>query len=205
MKKEFTPFEPRITPDMDQKQVENIKYRFKMAKRKVGRPPKYETAEEMQEIIDDYFLQCVYENQVPTVGMLAQRLGMDRKSLDRYKKRDKFSRTVKEARQRISDYKEDALINNPGKVTGLIFDMKNNEGYTDKDIHDIKEAKEKLKQQKIVTKHLEDKYESERRWKETRADVQEAKASEINGKQNVNSKQDVIINIPSVEDLLNEE
>jgi hypothetical protein len=120
----------------------------------VARPPKYETPEEMERIIDLYFLACK-SNQtedtsplgelsdeemelinsfgnpvVPTVSGLAFALGMSRQALLDYQKKDEFLDTVKRAKQRIELEVEQRLFGN--SVTGVIFNLKNNFGWKDK-------------------------------------------------------------------------
>ena len=118
-----------------------------------GRPPKYETPEEMQRIIDLYFLACrvhqtgdvalmsdcseddlliinYIDDYVPTVSGLAYTLGMTTEALRNYEAKDQFLVTVKRAKQRIEKHLEQRLDgNNP---TGTIFNLKNNFGWKDK-------------------------------------------------------------------------
>lgn len=117
-----------------------------------GRPPKYETPEQMQEVIDLYFLimrvretgdldlimDCSdeehevmrnIEGSSATVSGLAYTLGMTRQGLCEYAAKDQFSDTVKKAKQRIEMYIEQRL-NNPA-CTGAIFNLKNNFGWKD--------------------------------------------------------------------------
>lgn len=117
----------------------------------VGRPPKYNTPEEMQEIIDLYFDVCKaneteYQFEIPekhlslvsswggpvipTVAGLSLALGMSRQALLDYEKKDEFLDTVKRAKQRIEAYIEQRLFGN--NVTGVIFNLKNNFGWRDK-------------------------------------------------------------------------
>ena len=108
----------------------------------MARPTKYNSAEEMQEIIDQYFSQdggaWVYlggENKgnksfCPTVEGLALALDMDRRSLLNYEKKDEFFPTIKRAKQTIAATLEQRLYGNT--VTGIIFNLKNNFGWKDK-------------------------------------------------------------------------
>jgi len=118
-----------------------------------GRPPKYNTAAEMQELIDLYFLACkahqsddeeilkeLTEDQlliikgmecvVPTVSGLAYTLNMSRQALCDYEKKDEFLDTIKRAKLRIEISLEQRLAGN--NVTGSIFNLKNNFGWKDK-------------------------------------------------------------------------
>jgi hypothetical protein len=119
----------------------------------VGRPVKYETKEEMQRIIDLYFLACKVrqsednglleglaiedleiikdiEGNIPTVAGLAYALNMTRETIRCYGEKDEFSDTIKRAKQRIEISLEQRLAGN--NVTGAIFNLKNNFGWKDK-------------------------------------------------------------------------
>lgn len=89
-----------------------------------GRPPIFETPEQMQDVIDSYFHEC-QENQRPLlITGLAYHLGMTRQSLCNYEKRDQFFDTIKRAKLRVEMSLEEAL-HNPA-CTGTIFNLKNN-------------------------------------------------------------------------------
>lgn len=118
-----------------------------------GRPPKYTDPEEMQIIIDVYFLACranrtdspeLFDDlseeyaQIakgiddihPTVSGLAYILDMSRQALCDYEKKDEFLDTIKKAKLRIEKYLEVRLYGTA--VTGTIFNLKNNFGWKDK-------------------------------------------------------------------------
>lgn len=118
-----------------------------------GRPPKYNTPEEMQRIIDLYFMACrahqteqtekldsldEEEKQIvddiedffPTVSGLAYTLGMSTEALRNYGEKDDFLATVKRAKQRVEMSLEQRLAGQA--VTGSIFSLKNNFGWKDK-------------------------------------------------------------------------
>lgn len=102
-----------------------------------GRPPKYKTAKQMQDVIDDYFLTDAYIDMgdgqkiyAPTVSGLAYRLGMSTEALRKYEDKDAFVVTVKRAKQRIEIALEQRLHGQA--VTGTIFNLKNNFGWKDK-------------------------------------------------------------------------
>ena len=106
-----------------------------------GRPRLYESVEEMQEVIDDYFDNHAYIDMgdakifAPTVEGLAYHLGMTRETLNQYKGKPEFSDAIKRARQRIGIALEQRLYGN--NVTGIIFNLKNNFGWKDKTEQDI--------------------------------------------------------------------
>lgn len=106
---------------------------------KTGRPPKYETEDELQEAIDDYFNngvtkrkvtvgrannRMVIEVPVPTITGLVLHLGFEsRQSFYDLEKQDKFSYTVKRARTFIEKEYEEQLQTTGS--TGAIFALKN--------------------------------------------------------------------------------
>ena len=93
-----------------------------------GRPPKYNTPEEMQAAIDAYF----DEEEIPTVTGLALALGFDSRNALLYYESDKpeFLGTIKKAKLRIEAHLERQLYRG-SSVTGLIFNLKNNFGWKD--------------------------------------------------------------------------
>mgnify|MGYP000391426276 CR=1 FL=1 len=110
-----------------------------------GRRPKFETAEEMQKLIDDYFDSCFVEAQTDdgktyqkqirpfTVTGLAYHLGMTRQGLLDYQaKNKKFNDTITHAKTRIEMYAEEQLFRNQGKTNGVQFNLKNNFNWKDK-------------------------------------------------------------------------
>lgn len=121
---------------------------------KYGRPRKYETPEQMQEIIEDYFRECEETGEVPTITGLAFKLDMSRKSLLDYENpdsrgclknvdpemRDRFSHTIKRAKAFIHSRYEQALFHK-NSVTGAIFTLKNNCGWVDR-VEQVVESKE---------------------------------------------------------------
>lgn len=96
-----------------------------------GRPPKYKTKEEMQEKINKYFEQCDECNEPYTVTGLGMALDMSRQDLINYSNKDEFFDTIKKAKLRVENYLEKRLIND-SSTTGIIFNLKNNYGWKDK-------------------------------------------------------------------------
>ncbi len=102
-----------------------------------GRPPLYETVEEMQTIIDEYMVSVTYQHPDtgqmicrPTMSGMAIALDMDRRSLLNYSKKDEFFPTIKKARAKVENALEQHLYGN--SVTGAIFNLKNNFDWRDK-------------------------------------------------------------------------
>jgi hypothetical protein len=113
---------------------------------KTGRPRKFDTKEQLQVKIDEYFdVKCkdealkdpatgetLYDKQgrpcvkynPPTMDGMALYVGFsDRSSLYEYEKEEEFSDTIKRARARIADYAQSQLF--VGNSTGAIFWLKN--------------------------------------------------------------------------------
>jgi hypothetical protein len=99
----------------------------------IGRPPKWDNAEEFEQRVNEYFADCD-EKAIPyTVPGLALFLGFeDRHALLEYKGKKAFSATVKKARTRIETQRVGKLVEGKCNPAGLIFDLKNNFGYHDK-------------------------------------------------------------------------
>lgn len=96
-----------------------------------GRPKKYTEAELMQEKINKYFKECDNKNEPYTVTGLCLALDMTRETLREYLKNEQFSDTIKKAKLKVENYLERHLITD-SSTTGIIFNLKNNFGWTDK-------------------------------------------------------------------------
>jgi hypothetical protein len=90
-----------------------------------GRPLKYETPEELEQAIEDWFQSFEGKKGLyPTMSGLAYHLGFsDRQSLYDYKGRDAFSCTIKRALLRLESLHENNLFGTTS--TGSIFWLKN--------------------------------------------------------------------------------
>lgn len=108
---------------------------------KGGRPEKFSDEKALKEAVEDYFENHAYIEQggdrvyAPTVTGLAYHLGICRDTLNRYSKDDRFSDTLKKAKQRVGIALEQRLFGN--NVTGVIFNLKNNFGWKDKSEQEI--------------------------------------------------------------------
>jgi hypothetical protein len=103
-----------------------------------GRPPAFESPEELQSQIDLYFKSLQYidpELGIPmmrpaTITGLALALGFcSRQSMYDYEKKEKFTYTIKNARLRVENSYEEHLFTK--SATGAIFGLKNM-GWSDK-------------------------------------------------------------------------
>lgn len=123
-------------------------------KRPVGRPPKFESAEQMQELIDAYFKECdgkplLDENGTPmrnkygkiikddrrpyTITGLALALGFNsRQALLNYEGKEEFNDTIRRAKARVERYAEERLYDKDG-ANGAKFSLTNNfKGWSEK-------------------------------------------------------------------------
>ena len=93
-----------------------------------GRPPKFETPEQLETAVKEYFDDVT--NKPFTITGVALWLGFaDRQSLYDYQERDQYSCIIKELRTRVENgYEKRLFENNP---TGAIFALKNM-GWKDK-------------------------------------------------------------------------
>lgn len=125
-----------------------------MEENKGGRPPMYETVEEMQEKIDAYFEECkgriltdgegntifdkygyplIVDQKPLTVTGLALALGFNsRQTLLNYQDKEEFMDTITRAKTRIEQYAEERLFDKDG-ANGAKFSLANNfEGWKEK-------------------------------------------------------------------------
>jgi len=108
-----------------------------------GRPMKYKDIDELDKLIDEYFDTCDKKDKPYTVSGLALFLDTDRQSLLNWQDEERYFKelseednkrlidTIKKAKQRIENYAEEQLFRKTN-VTGVIFNMKNNWNWTDK-------------------------------------------------------------------------
>ena len=106
-----------------------------------GRPACWETPEQLEKDIEEYFegdalvvVDVIDGEEIkafrPTMSGLAISLGVDRKTITNYANKDGFSPLIKKARAKVEMALEQHLY---GKnVTGAIFNLKNNFGWSDK-------------------------------------------------------------------------
>lgn len=121
-----------------------------MVRKKTGRPPFWETPEEMQAAIDGYFESCqgyaltdkdgnpvydkygypvIMDKRPPTVTGLALALGfVSRQSLIDYQAKSRFADTVARAKARVEAYAEERLFDRDG-ANGAKFTLQYNFGW----------------------------------------------------------------------------
>lgn len=97
-----------------------------------GRPPLYDSVEELDKLIQKYFDDCIKDKRPYTMSGLAYALGMDRTSLIRYGKDERFYNSIKRAKEFVEQSLEERLISTSGATVGIIFNLKNNYDWKDK-------------------------------------------------------------------------
>lgn len=111
----------------------------------MARPLKYETPEELEEAVEDYF----NGNDRVTLAGLALHLGFEsRQTLYNYGERDGFLDIIKKARMRVEATYEERLIYEPNQ-TGVIFSLKNM-GWRDKSEVDHTSKGERIQGSPII-------------------------------------------------------
>ena len=103
-----------------------------------GRPPKFESVEELEECINNYKDYLEESGKPPTMAGLAYYTNIDRQTLYNYKKKDEFFDIIKKFVDWIKMTYEEIAIEHGG--SGIIFVMKQY-GYTDKVEQEITEHK----------------------------------------------------------------
>lgn len=97
----------------------------------IGRPPKYDSVEEVQKIIMEYLEEYNTPENPPTMTGLAMSLGLSRTGLLEYSRKDLFSNSIKRARAFVEEINERMLITKKTSPIGNIFNLKNNFGWRD--------------------------------------------------------------------------
>lgn len=101
--------------------------------KKIGRPSLFDDPGAMGEMIGEYFAKCEADPRPPTIAGLCYFLGFDdRHAMAEYETRPAFSATVKNARLRIEQDRSERLLGKDTFTPGVIFDLKNNHGWKDK-------------------------------------------------------------------------
>lgn len=97
----------------------------------MGRKKMYSSANDMQKIIDKYFIECDEKQKPYTMSGLAYALDMDRKSLLNYSKDKEFFPTIKKAKEKVEQQLEENALMGKANSTFTIFNLKNNYGWKD--------------------------------------------------------------------------
>lgn len=102
-----------------------------------GRPLKFQTVEQLDSMIEEYFSYCDIEKKPYTITGLALWLDTTRETLLDYQERPEFSDTIKRAKSKCENWVEENALMNKINATTAIFNLKNNYGWKDKTEQDI--------------------------------------------------------------------
>ena len=97
-----------------------------------GRPRAFNSVEELESKINDYFEYCNKENKPYTMSGLAYYLDVDRKTIVNYTKDEEYFPTIKKARDRVQMQLEENALMNISNSTFTIFNLKNNFDWKDR-------------------------------------------------------------------------
>lgn len=130
----------------------------------MSRPLKFESVADLSERISDYFHQCdtnlrvivtkdgdmveVPDPKPYTISGLAYFLGTSRQTLLNYEERDEFFDTIKNAKAKIEAFVEESLWT-PKVTAGVIFNLKNNFGWVDKNENKVSINLDELSDEEI--------------------------------------------------------
>lgn len=103
----------------------------------VGRPLKFKNAKEIEKAAEVYFMECDANNKPYTMTGLAIALDTDRKTLLNYESREEFFPTIKKIKAEVEKYAEEKLFSS-SNTAGVIFNLKNNYGWVDRQEVDTK-------------------------------------------------------------------
>ncbi|MBC2478150.1 DNA-packaging protein, partial [Clostridium beijerinckii] len=101
-------------------------------KKEVGRPRAFNSQEELEQKIMEYWQRCEQNNKPYTLSGLALWIGIDRRTLYNYSTRDEFFPTIKKAKDIVEASMEERALTGDNNVTFSIFALKNNFGWRDK-------------------------------------------------------------------------
>lgn len=149
-----------------------------MTKKTVGRPPKYTSKEEIEQLIEEYFKSCegvilkdsegvpvlnkwgnpvIINQRPPTVTGLALALGFStRQGLLNYQGKKEFLDTITRAKARVEQYTEERLFDRDG-ANGARFSLTNNfHGWGEKPPSplDVEEQEARIEQIRAQTSRL---------------------------------------------------
>jgi hypothetical protein len=111
---------------------------------KVGRPAKWNSPEELSELIEAYFIDCKEREEPPMITEMCVFLDTTRETLLDYQSKEGFSDTIKRAKTRCEAAVEKGILLGKMNATAGIFNLKNNYGWKDKTEQDITTGGEKL-------------------------------------------------------------
>ena len=123
---------------------------------------KFKSPKELERLVDEYFDSCFKEvpqkdgsiKRVPTrpqtITGLAVALGVCRRTLDNYKTYgEEFAEVIQKALNRCENFAEEKLFTQKN-VAGIIFSLKNNYGWKDKNETALTDAEGKGLFEKVI-------------------------------------------------------
>ena len=93
---------------------------------------KFKSVKSLQNAIDKYFLECEQKGKPYTVSGLAYALDTTRRTLLDYEEKDGYSHVIKKAKSKIEAFNEELLYSKDVPTVGVIFNLKNNYDWKDK-------------------------------------------------------------------------
>lgn len=101
----------------------------------VNKKRKFATADELRYVVDEYFDIKAATNSPFTISGLARHLGVTRATLLNYEKKyagTEYAEIIEDAKVRIEEFVEECLFRNKVPTTGVIFNLKNNFSWKEK-------------------------------------------------------------------------
>ena len=100
----------------------------------VNKRKKYANADELRYAIEEYFNYKEATQSPLTISGLARHLGISRMTLLNYEKQydTEYAEIIAEAKLRIEEFVEECLFRNKVPTTGIIFNLKNNFNWREK-------------------------------------------------------------------------
>lgn len=95
---------------------------------------KYEDADFLKKKMDSYFVKSNYPW---TISGLCLHLDITRETLCNYEKDENYFDAIKKAKLKIENYAEKLLFSSVTFTPGIVFNLKNNFGWKDKQDHEV--------------------------------------------------------------------
>jgi len=109
-----------------------LKQLEKQDRGKIRRKCLFNSPEELQMLFDKYFDECNKKDKVYTMTGLAMYLGLTRKTLLQFQGKKQYKKMIEDAKEKVRQFIEDRLVNSKQNTAGLIFWLKNNAEWEDK-------------------------------------------------------------------------
>jgi DNA-binding XRE family transcriptional regulator len=104
-----------------------------------GRPLLFETVEDLETKVEEYFKYCEEKDKPLTISGLALAIGCDRRTIVNYSNKEEYFPTIKKARQMCERFAEEYLFSGKN-IAGAIFNLKNNYDWKDRTETDLTTA-----------------------------------------------------------------